>query len=114
MQRHQFNTQFLNQRRFELFEQGRIWQRAPLAGKREMLVRIFPGKLVFANGNFRTSPLSPIIGLLGSKKADNEEERPFKKDRSPVWYTRQDAGSNQRCNAFSMVSCCLPKGILIF
>lgn len=63
---------------------GRIWQRAPLRGKHDLLVRIFPDHLIYRDGSFRTSPASPIIALLGGKKAENKERRPLERGQRPM------------------------------
>lgn len=46
---------------------GKVYQRAPFEGKHALVGSVFPDKLIYLEGSFRTSPESEIIALISSK-----------------------------------------------
>ena len=52
---------------------GRIFKEASLQLKNDLLVRIYPDKLIYSDESFRTSPESPIIALISGKTHKKEK-----------------------------------------
>ena len=51
------------------------YKKADLNGKHTLVGSIFPEKLIFENGGYRTIRLNEVICLLGGKKADFEAKK---------------------------------------
>ncbi len=52
---------------------GLAWEEADLEGRDALLGSIFPGKLLFENGRFRTAAEDPLIALFGAQRAKKED-----------------------------------------
>lgn len=54
---------------------GFYFQEAPLEIKRKMLGSIFPGKLTFENGKYRTNGMNPALSLILQKSSVLEKQK---------------------------------------
>lgn len=51
------------------------FQMAPLYVKRKMLGSIFPGKLIFQDGKYRTEGMNPALSLILQKTSELQKEK---------------------------------------
>ena len=74
-----------------------IWERAAEAGdegadaQAALAGSIYPDGAVFSEGAFRTAVPSPLIHLLGGKRAENGTTDPLAEAGRPVGYAREDS-----------------------
>lgn len=51
------------------------FQMAPLEVKRKMLGSIFPGKLIYEDGKYRTEGMNPALSLILQKTSELQNEK---------------------------------------